>query len=159
MSNTKCKISWNIIGPGHFEPLAWTSLQGSTRNGGKSWRKVELANPYVTRADECARDEAGCQLTKPYLNGETLTLSDPYWDIGAADGIQRRDIDSREIRYAISTIVNKLAVAFVIRSAWKALTGGNADSEPGTWKHFIAVAAPWLGFWMSYCPGVFAHRK
>lgn len=120
---------------------------------------LEIANPFITGLGEEDWDGRGYPLRQPYIDGEELIFDDPHWDVEAADGTQRRIVGPREFRHTFSSVVNTLTrLGFVILSAWECPTDGDPSAIPGTWEHFIAIAPPWLGFWMTLRPDVFAKQ-
>ena len=62
----------------------------------------------------------------------------------------------REFRHSLSALVSGLvAPGFVILhiSDYSNFTP-DANAEPGTWRHFVSIAPPWLSFWTAYRPDV-----
>ncbi len=60
----------------------------------------------------------------------------------------------REFRHSLSVLVNGLVEQRLVMlhiSDYSSFTPDPA-AEPGTWKHVIAIAPPWLSFWAAYRP-------
>jgi len=56
-------------------------------------------------------------------------------------------IGPREWRHALGPVVNDLlGLGFALLGLWED-AGGDIEAEPGTWKHFKAIAPPWLIAW------------
>ena len=63
----------------------------------------------------------------------------------------------REFRHTLKTLINGLVEqGFVILRVWET-TSDEPDPEPGKFEHFKSIAAPYLTFWASYRPDVFAR--
>jgi len=116
---------------------------------GGSYR-LQCTNPFVHSLLEANWDGQGYPLSDPYVDGAQVVAGDPHWDFEDADGTPRRVRGPWEFRHTLGTIVNGLIErGFVIRGIWEHLHG-DPDEKPGTWRHFEAIAPPWLTFWATY---------
>ena len=123
------------------------------REGG--FYRLSCWNPSVHGITESDWDGCAYPLRLPYVEGAESELEDGYWDVDPGDGIHKRVRAPREFRHTLGTLVNGLVEqGFVILGVWED-TGDDPHAEPGTWKHFKSIAAPWLGFWASYRPYAF----
>lgn len=114
--------------------------------------RVEFANPFTMMVDqEKWNDEVwspgGYPLSYPYEDGFDVTQVFPHWDVQSEDGTWQKIASPREFRHALSTVVNELcALDFRIVHLMET-TSSEADPEPGSWEHFMLVAAPYLTIW------------
>jgi SAM-dependent methyltransferase len=111
-------------------------------------------NPFIHGTWEDGWNGQGYLLHRPYVEGEII-FDDLYWDIDDEDGNNKRVKGPKEFRHTLSTLLNGLIKQGFMILCMTEDTGDDPDAEPGTWQHFMAVAAPWLHFWASYRPGVF----
>ncbi len=116
---------------------------------------LQWHNPFAQPLDERDWDGRGYALRLPYTDGE-LEIDDPHWDIDAADGSKVRVVGPREFRHTLATVVNGLiSLGFAILGLWESTDGNaDADAEPGTWEHFMAICPPYLELWASLRPGI-----
>jgi SAM-dependent methyltransferase len=117
------------------------------------------ANPFSLGLTQYDWNGAGYSLKHPYVDGAEHRPVDSPWVYdrsAAAAPIQ----PSREFRHTLSTVVSSLvAHGFVIQhiSDYSDFTP-DPEAEPGTWRHFVSVAPPWLTFWAMYRPDVLPPR-
>ena len=110
-------------------------------------------NPFTQTVDEATWNGTGYLLSLPYENGRELTHLFPHWDVTGPDGDVTQIASPLEFVHSLSAMVNSLAAhGFVILHAGED-TGSEPDAEPGSWPHFMCVAAPYLTFWSRYLPG------
>ena len=99
----------------------------------------------------------GYPLTRPYVDGAEIHFNDPYWVFEDGEGTRKRIRGPREFRHALSTLMNGLVdQGFVILGVWEE-TSDEPNPEPGTLEHFKSIAAPYLTFWASFRPYVYAE--
>ena len=116
-------------------------------------------NPFVHGVDERQWDGKAYPLSRPYIDGEEILYEDPDWDVWQTDGSIVRVPGPHEYRHALSTLVNGLVQRdFVLLGLWED-TGSKPNPEPGTWDHFMAVAAPYIDMWACYRPDVFDAKE
>jgi len=115
-------------------------------------------NPLGHGIDHDDWNGSGYPLRLPYVDGAEIQLADPHWKIPCDDGTCNRVRAPREFRHTLSSLLNGLVEhGFVLLAAWED-TGDDPEAEPGTWQHFMSVAAPWLTFWARYGPPVFEPK-
>jgi len=128
------------------------------RPGG--YYRVEFANPYVAGIDETDWDGRGYPLRQPYEHGAELVFSDPHWDFVGEDGAHQSIVGPREFRHTLGiTLSSLLDLGFLLLAFWEGPPGGDANAQPGTWEHFIAIAPPWLGLWLTFRPDLLHDLK
>ena len=113
------------------------------------------ANPFVIGLGEQDWNGNGYSLKHPYINGAEIRYEDQTWVYDRGESgppIQA----PREFRHTLSALGSGLVEhGFVILHI-----SDNTDftpdphAEPGTWKHFISIAPPWLSFWAVYRPDI-----
>ena len=109
---------------------------------------LQWHNPFAQPLDESNWDGRGYAIRAPYADGE-LELDDPHWDVDPGDGSNVRVVGPREFRHTLSTVVNGLiARGFVMLGVWES-ADGDAEADPGTWEHFMAICPPYLEIWAS----------
>jgi ubiquinone/menaquinone biosynthesis C-methylase UbiE len=114
--------------------------------------RVEWANPFVATLSEDDWTGEGYLLRHRYIQGRDLSLLAPHWDVENVDGNISQVSSPKEFVHTLSTVVNTLSShGFVIRHLSEA-TGEDTESNPGSWNHFMQVAAPWLTIWCIYMP-------
>jgi hypothetical protein len=75
---------------------------------------------------------------------------DSPWQFRDAEGRERSIPGPREFRHRLSTVINGLVgCGFRILGLFED-TGSAVDPEPGSWEHFMTVAAPWITVWAQY---------
>jgi SAM-dependent methyltransferase len=117
---------------------------------------VSCHNPFVHAVDDRHWDGKGYPLTRPYIDGEEIIYENSEWDVWQPDGTIVRVRGPHEYRHTLATMINGLARrSFIILGLWED-TGSNPNAEPGTWDHYMAVAAPYFSVWTRYRPDVFA---
>ena len=113
------------------------------------------ANPFFMGLGEKDWNGAGYTLKHPYINGAEIRYEDQEW-------VYDRNTSGvpvpapREFRHSLSALVSGLVEhGFVILhiSDYSNFTP-DPDAEPGTWRHFVSIAPPWLSFWTAYRPDV-----
>jgi SAM-dependent methyltransferase len=121
--------------------------------------RLECTNPFIHGVLDAKWDGHGYPLHSPYVDGAEVVTEDPYWDFEDAEGARQRVKGPREFRHALGTIVNGLVGrGFVLLGIWEHLHG-DPQAEPGTWRHFEAIAPPWLTFWATYRPDFLPRRE
>lgn len=114
--------------------------------------RLEFANPFTMTVDDekWSTDllkEGAYPLAHPYVDGLETTSAYPHWDVQGEDGEWRKIESPREFRHTLSTIINELTeLDFTILCLYET-TSSEVDPEPGSWEHFMAVAAPYLTVW------------
>jgi SAM-dependent methyltransferase len=135
----------------NFVPDARRVIGGAVRvlrEGGLL--RLECTNPYVHGAWDAWNGE-GYLLRAPFADGGEVTWADPDW-VFEVDGREKRMRGPREFRHALSTIVNALVAAgMTILGLWEA-GHGDAAAAPGSWRHFVTVAPPWITVWARAAP-------
>ncbi len=65
-----------------------------------------------------------------------------------------RIVGPREFRHKLGTVVNGLvSLGFSVLGLWES-KDGDAEAEPGTWEHFMAICPPYLELWAAYRPSI-----
>ncbi len=107
---------------------------------------VSWHNPFVMGMSEEEWDGRGYPMKHVYQDGEVI-YDDPDWDVLREDGSRVRVTGPREFKHTLSTFTNGLiGLGFVILGIWEEERGDPA-AEPGSWLHYLAVTAPYLGLW------------
>jgi SAM-dependent methyltransferase len=120
--------------------------------------RLDCANPFTMAVDETGWDGRAYPLKDPYVDGTEVSQHFPHWDVNAADGTVRQVSSPKEFRHALSSLTNALvASGFVILGFWEE-TSQVADPEPGTWEHFMSVAAPYFTFWSILRPDALMRK-
>jgi SAM-dependent methyltransferase len=117
--------------------------------------RCEFHNPFLFAMDEASWDGNGYPVSLPYVQG--AEVPDPTWDIwpeGADSPI--RIEGPREFRHTLSTVLNGLAgLRLIALHEERADTPGDPpaqDQPPGSWAHYMSVAAPWINLWLQKAP-------
>jgi ubiquinone/menaquinone biosynthesis C-methylase UbiE len=101
---------------------------------------------------------SGYLLRHEYIDGREATEMYPTWTVEEANGSKRELASPREFVHTLSTMVNSLVRhGFVIFRAGED-TGDGREAPPGSWFHYLRVAAPYLTLWARYLPDTFARR-
>jgi SAM-dependent methyltransferase len=109
--------------------------------------RLTWTNPFVHGVWEGKWTGQGYPISHPYEDGEEIPYEDPFWDFERPDGSRARVIGPREWRHALGPVVNDLlGLGLTMLGLWEDARG-DVDAEPGTWKHFKAIAPPWLICW------------
>lgn len=117
-------------------------VANALRSGGSY--SVACANPFTMGAKSSDWNGSGYLFREPYEQDAIITYDDQDW-------VYDRDSNTRiarpvEYRHTLSTVINGLIQAgFSIR--YLSDTSDmhpDAQSEPGSWDHFVAFAPPWL---------------
>ncbi|HVF57308.1 MAG TPA: class I SAM-dependent methyltransferase [Pyrinomonadaceae bacterium] len=120
------------------------------------------ANPFYFGLGTKDWDGGGYALKARYVDGAVVTNEDQIWVYGDGRG-ERGDAvpGSREYLHTFSTLTNGLIEqGFVIRHVSERISlHADYNAEPGTWDHFVSVAPPWLSFWATKRPDVFAGTR
>ncbi|PRX59906.1 methyltransferase family protein [Nonomuraea fuscirosea] len=123
--------------------VVFREVAGVVAAGGDYY--LMCANPFYSGLTHHAWNGAGYTLDQPYEDGAETSYPDQDWVYEREPGgraVQR----PREYRQTLSRIVNGLvAEGFTLRFLAE-VDDGDAEAEPGTWHHFMAVAPPWLEF-------------
>ena len=107
-----------------------------------------FANPFVHAVDDEAWNGTAYPLTRPYIDGEEVSLYFPHWDVWQEDGEVVKVDSPREFRHSLSTILNTLAKNHFTFLHLQEYIVAEKDPEPGSWPHFTQVAPPWFdSFW------------
>ncbi len=108
--------------------------------------RMSCSNPFVHGLDERCWDGQGYPLSQPYTDGKVT--GDPDWDVWQLDGTVERVRGPHEFRHTLSTLINGMVRHdFIILGLWEG-PRGDPNAAPGSWNHFIAIAPPYLTFWM-----------
>jgi ubiquinone/menaquinone biosynthesis C-methylase UbiE len=116
--------------------------------------RIQWHNPF-TQLIEPTQDwtGSGYQLRYEYVNGREATELFPTWTVDEADGSKRELESPREFVHSLSTMINTLVQnGFVILRAAE-YVGDGRDAAPGSWWHYMRVAAPYLTIWARHLPG------
>ena len=116
--------------------------------------RIQWHNPF-TQLIEPTRDwtGSGYELRYEYINGREATEMFPTWTIDKSDDGALEVESPREFVHSLSTMINVLAQnGFVILRASEYLGDGSSDGPPGSWWHFVRVAAPYIALWTRYLP-------
>ncbi len=123
------------------------------RPGGRYF--FALANPFLCGLSERDWNGSGYPLVLPYVDGAAITTPDPEW-VYARDERQEQPAipPAREYRQTLSKLLNSLiALDFtLLHLADDKHLYPDVNAAPGTWDHFVAIAPPWLAFWLRYQP-------
>ena len=114
------------------------------------------ANPFFLGLSEQDWNGVGYTLKHPYINGAEIRYeADQDW-VYDRSKVAGSIPPPREFRHSLSTLVSSLVEhSFVIlHIADSSNFTPDPTAEPGTWKHFLAIAPPWLSFWTTYRPDV-----
>ncbi len=113
------------------------------------------ANPFSIGLGEKDWNGAGYTLKHPYVNGVEVRYDDQQWVYDRS--ASRAPIPApREFRHTLSALVSGLVEhGFIILhlSDYSNFTP-DPHAEPGTSRHLVAFAPPWLSFWTAYRPDV-----
>lgn len=119
--------------------------------------RMQYHNPFLSGLEESHWSGEGYLLKHPYVDGAEIIFEEPYWEIEQEDGSIELVEGPKEYRHALSTVTNELIKrGFVILGIWEE-PQVDAPAEPGTWAHLVSFMPPWLTFWASYRPYVFAN--
>jgi SAM-dependent methyltransferase len=114
------------------------------------------ANPFFLGLSEKDWNGAGYTLKHPYIDGAAIQYeADQEW-VYDRSKLGGPIPPPREFRHSLSMLVSGLVEhSFVILhiSDHSNFTP-DPNAEPGTWKHFLSIAPPWLSFWTTYRPEV-----
>lgn len=115
--------------------------------------RIQWHNPFTQLIEpEADWNGSGYLLRHNYVDGRETTDLFPTWSLEDDNGGKRQLDSPREFVHSLSTVVNALATrGFVILRAAE-YTGDEPDAAPGSWNHFLRVAAPYLTFWSRYLP-------
>ena len=114
--------------------------------------RIEFANPFTMTVDyekwsTEVWEEGGYPLMHKYIDGFEASTIYPDWDVQDQDGEWQKISSPREFRHALSTMVNGLVKEGFTILALDETTSSEADPEPGSWEHFLAVTAPYITIW------------
>jgi SAM-dependent methyltransferase len=124
--------------------------------------RIEWFNPFTQMmVPEQDWNGEGYLLRHEYIDGREATKLYPTWTIEEEDG-SKLELDSpHEFVHALSTMINTLAGnGFVIVRASEYVgddSGDGREAEPGSWSHYLRVAAPYLTLWSRYLPSAFTQ--
>jgi len=121
---------------------------------GGSYR-LSWTNPFVQGLWNAPwRD--GYPVSQPYVDGAEVPSDDPEWDFEADDGTPKRVRGPREFRHGLGAVVNDLlGLGFALLHLREDADGADPGADPGSWKHFKALAPPWFVSWWRLLDG---HR-
>ena len=114
------------------------------------------ANPFSMGLTEKDWNGVGYTLKDPYVDGAEIRYDDDQKWVYDRSALGAPVPPSREFRHTLSALVSGLVEhRFVIQhvSDYSDFTP-DLHAEPGTWRHLVAFAPPWLSFWTSYRPDV-----
>ena len=115
---------------------------------------LQFHNPFVQGVDDRAWDGKGYPLNQAYINGEEMRAED--WEFEDPQGIQVKMVGPKMFRHTLGSMVHLLAQRdLILFDLWED-TGWEGEFEPGTWEHYMQVAAPWLTLWLTLRPGILA---
>lgn len=114
--------------------------------------RLEWNNPFTQTIDEASWNGNGYLLSHPYVHGREMTGIFPHWDVTGPNGEVTQIASPREFVHGLAAMINSLvAHGFVILHASED-TGREQSPQPGSWPHFMCVAAPYLTLWSRYMP-------
>lgn len=111
------------------------------------------ANPFFLGLGEKDWNSEGYTLKRPYIDGAEVTYEDQGWVYDRS----KTDAEippTREYRHALSTLVGGLVEHGFALLHISDHFEHDPEAEPGTWRHLVSVAPPWLTFWTSYRPDI-----
>jgi ubiquinone/menaquinone biosynthesis C-methylase UbiE len=112
-------------------------VQGSWKDScwGSKWDKEEL---WQGR---------GYPLSLPYKEGYPIKVSDQSWNFVDSQGTEVKADAPQEFKHTLSTIINSLIQRNFTVLKFQEITNDQYDAEPGSWEHYMSVAAPWFQLW------------
>ena len=137
--------------------LVFSQVARVLRKGGLY--RLNCTNPFVHSLFDTKWNGQGYPLNQPYVDRAEVVLEDPYWDFDCGDGTRKKVKGPKEFRHSLNTLLNGLIEQGFVLLAGSEENGGNPDADPGSWEHFKSIAPPYLLFWASYRPDVFADIK
>ena len=119
--------------------------------------RVQWANPFVQTVEpELDWTGTGYLIRHPYVDGREISELFPTWSIQRADGSVDELIGPREFVHTISTMINTLTANCFVVLRCREETGTQEDAPPGSWRHYMRIAPPYLCLWTRYLPAAFA---
>jgi 2-polyprenyl-3-methyl-5-hydroxy-6-metoxy-1,4-benzoquinol methylase len=119
---------------------------------------LSFHNPFTHGVDDAKWNGIGYPLMLPYADGEILldeVFLHPEWDVEDEQGVAHRIKPPREFRHTLGTLLNGLARRGFVLLRFNEEVGDNANPEPGSWDHYMAVTVQYLNLWAIYHPDVF----
>ena len=110
-----------------------------------SWKDAFTGNPW---SKEELWHEKGYPITLPYKDGLPITVSDPSWNFKNSKGKTVKAAAAQEFKHTLSTIINSLIQRKFSILKFEEFTNDRSNSTPGTWEHYVSVAAPWFYLWV-----------
>lgn len=115
--------------------------------------QIGFHNPFIIGIEESEWDGKGYPLHLPYVQGAEIdSLPWEIWPEGAESPLKVKG--PREFRHTLSTVLNGLTtqglrlLAFHEERTESPNGTPQEDLAPGSWEHFMSVAAPWFSVWM-----------
>lgn len=127
------------------------------RPGGRYF--VMWGNPFALGLGVGDWNGAGYALSQPYTDGALVEYADQAW-VYNRDAAAAPVPPPREYRHTLSAVVNGLVAHGLLIAHLSDTAGFTPDPHdpPGTWRHLVAVAPPWLSVWAVYRPDVLRVR-
>jgi SAM-dependent methyltransferase len=112
-------------------------VQGSWKDScwGSQWQKEELWNGI------------GYPISLPYRDALPIKVADQTWNFEDTTGKEVKAEAPQEFKHTLSTVLNSLIERNFSLLRFEEYVGNDFDAEPGTWGHYITVAAPWFYLW------------
>jgi SAM-dependent methyltransferase len=113
-------------------------VHGSWINGcwGSQWDKKDLWKGV------------GYPIWQSYKDGCKIKTEDPNWEFENKKGKGVRVKSPQEFKHTLSTVLNGLIKRGFRISKFEEHIEENYNNKPGTWEHYVSVAAPWLYLWV-----------
>ncbi len=115
-------------------------VQGSWKDGcwGSQWEISELW------------EGIGYPLRLPYQEGFPVNTVDPFWNFYDEKGNQVRVPSPQEYKHTFSTIFNGLISRNFRIIRFDEYSNDGEEKTPGSWDHYVSVAAPWMSLWAKF---------
>ncbi|MEI7579894.1 MAG: class I SAM-dependent methyltransferase [bacterium] len=113
-------------------------VHGSWKDGcwGKEWETKELWQ------------EKGYPIWQPYQESYPIQTSDQHWNFDNQKGKPQKVEGPQEYKHTLGAIFNGLIENhFDIFRFDEYKNEVISKAKPGTWEHYVSVAAPWLFLW------------
>ena len=123
------------------------------RPGGRYF--VMWGNPFALGLGGGDWNGAGYALNQPYTDGALVEYADQTW-VYDREAAAAPVPPPREYRHTLSAVVNGLVAQGLLIEHLSDTAGFTPDPHalPGTWRHLVSVAPPWLSIWAVYRPDV-----
>lgn len=102
---------------------------------GSKWKKKELWQGK------------GYPISQPYKDGIPIKVADQTWNFKDTKGKVVKTSAPQEYKHTLSTILNSLIKRKFSILKFEEIKITEENTEPGTWDHYVSVAAPWFFLW------------